>query len=158
MHQDTTWCGGRPPSRRHDPLLSPPPTERGTVRLCGFRHISSSGLGVGASRASFIAVFAFSCKCKQSFVLLLLQYKYTVSQKTSHLWLAITLMHVNGFWYFLAEMLPIMYAIKRRFAMPPKITCPSALPVKMGKHENHIFHSIGSVSYTHLTLPTILRV
>jgi len=25
---------------------------------------------------------------------------YTVSQKTSHLWLAITLMHVNGFWYF----------------------------------------------------------
>jgi len=33
---------------------------------------------------------------------------YTVSQKkTSHLWLAITLTHVNGFWYFLAEMLPI---------------------------------------------------
>jgi len=27
------------------------------VRLCGFCHISSSGLGVGASRASFIAVF-----------------------------------------------------------------------------------------------------
>jgi len=26
------------------------------VRLCGFRHISISGLGVGASRASFIAV------------------------------------------------------------------------------------------------------
>jgi len=33
--------------------------------------------------------------------------KYTVSQKTSHLWLAITLTNVNGFWYFLAEMLPI---------------------------------------------------
>jgi len=31
----------------------------------------------------------------------------TVSQKTSHLWLAITLTHMNGFWYFLAEMLPI---------------------------------------------------
>jgi len=31
---------------------------------------------------------------------------YTVSQKTSHLWLAITLTHMNGFWYFLAEMLP----------------------------------------------------
>jgi len=28
-------------------------------------------------------------------------------KKTSHLWLAITLMHVNGVWYFLAEMLPI---------------------------------------------------
>jgi len=32
---------------------------------------------------------------------------YTVSEKTSHLWLAITLTHVNGFWYFLAEMLPM---------------------------------------------------
>jgi len=32
---------------------------------------------------------------------------YTVSQKTSHLWLAITLMHMNGFRYFLAEILPI---------------------------------------------------
>ena len=32
---------------------------------------------------------------------------HTMSQKTSHLWLAITLMHMNGFWYFLAEMLPI---------------------------------------------------
>jgi len=27
--------------------------------------------------------------------------------------------------------------------MPPEITCASALPVKMGKHENHIFQSIG---------------
>jgi len=25
---------------------------------------------------------------------------YTVSQKTSHLWLAITLTHVHRFWYF----------------------------------------------------------
>jgi len=28
-------------------------------------------------------------------------------KKMSHLWLAITLTHMNGFWYFLAEMLPI---------------------------------------------------
>jgi len=27
--------------------------------------------------------------------------------------------------------------------MPPQITCASALPVKTGKHENHIFNSIG---------------
>ena len=32
--------------------------KRGTVHLCGFRHISISGLGVGASLASFVAVFA----------------------------------------------------------------------------------------------------
>jgi len=25
--------------------------------------------------------------------------------------------------------------------MPPQITCASALPGKMGKHKNHIFHS-----------------
>jgi len=28
-------------------------------------------------------------------------------KRTSHLWLATTLTHMNGFWYFLAEMLPI---------------------------------------------------
>jgi len=39
---------------------------------------------------------------------------------------------------FLAEMLPIKSA-----KMPPQTTCASALPVKTGKHENHIFHSIG---------------
>jgi len=43
--------------------------------------------------------------------------------------------------FFLAGMLPIKYAIRRRFTMPPPITCASALPGKMGKHENHIFHS-----------------
>jgi len=32
--------------------------------------------------------------------------------------------------------------------MPPQITCASALPGKTGKHENHIFHSIG-LCYTH---------
>jgi len=40
-----------------DPAL----TEKGTVPLCGFRHICTSGLIVGASRASFITVFAISC-------------------------------------------------------------------------------------------------
>jgi len=29
-----------------------------------------------------------------------LQCIYTVSQKTSHIWLAITLTHMNGFWHF----------------------------------------------------------
>jgi len=32
--------------------------------------------------------------------------------------------------------------------MPLQITCASALHVKTGKHENHIFHSIG-LCYTH---------
>jgi len=41
---------------------------------------------------------------------------------------------------FLAEMLPIKQAIKRRFTMPPQITCASALPGKTGKHKkSHFF-------------------
>jgi len=64
---------------------------------------------------------------------------YTVSQKTSHLWLAITLMHMNGFWYFLAEMLLLEYAIKRRFTMPPQVTCASALPGKNAeRRKSHV--------------------
>jgi len=43
-----------------DDIVLAPLMERGTVRLCRFRHISMSGLGVGASRASFIAFFAIS--------------------------------------------------------------------------------------------------
>jgi len=57
---------------------------------------------------------------------------YTVSQKRPIL----ACCNVERFWYFLAEMLPIKYAIKRRFA---QVTCASALPDKMGKHENCIF-------------------
>ena len=48
-------------------------------------------------------------------------------KKTSHLWLAITLTHVNGFWYFLAEMLPIKWAVKRHFTVPHQLTRASAL-------------------------------
>jgi len=40
---------------------------------------------------------------------------------------------------FLAEMLPMKQAIKRRFTELPQITCASALHGKTGKHENRIF-------------------
>jgi len=49
---------------------------------------------------------------------------------------------------FLAEMLPIKYAIKRLFTMPPQIPHASALSGKTRKHENQIFHSVG-LCYTH---------
>jgi len=32
--------------------------------------------------------------------------------------------------------------------MPPQITCAFALPVKMGKHENHIFTQLDCVKHT----------
>jgi len=59
MDQDATWYGGigLGPGDIVSDGDPAPSTVRGTVRLCGFRHISTSGLGVGASRASFIAVF-----------------------------------------------------------------------------------------------------
>jgi len=31
--------------------------------------------------------------------------------------------------------------------MPPQITCASALPVKTGKHENHIFTQLDCVTH-----------
>ena len=43
---------------------------------------------------------------------------YTVSQKTSHLWLTITLAHTNGFWYFL-------FSVQRRKVwLTPTTTVP----------------------------------
>jgi len=36
---------------------------------------------------------------------------------------------------FLAEMLPIKQAIKRRFTTPPQVTCASALPGKVWKRK-----------------------
>ena len=49
---------------------------------------------------------------------------------------------------FLAEILPIKRAIRRRFSMPPQITCASALPGKTGKNENHIFTQLDCVTRT----------
>jgi len=69
-------------------------------------------------------VNVINCRCMPTDYLFLLscekyqhmRYVHSVHihrvSKTSHLWLAITLMHMNGFGYFLAEMLPIKYAIK----------------------------------------------
>jgi len=61
-------------------------------------------------------------------------------RKNVHLWFATTLTYVNAFWYFLAEMLPIKQAIKRRFTVLPQVTCASALPGKTGKHENRMLY------------------
>jgi len=62
---------------------------------------------------------------------------YTLSQKTSHLWYAITLTHVYTFWYFWQK----KQSKNALFTVPPQVTCASALPGKTWKHENRIFHS-----------------
>ena len=67
--------------------------------------------------------------------------KYTVSQKTSHLWFAITLTYMNSFWYFFGRNVTDKVSNQIRFTVPPQITCASALPWKTEKHGNHIFHS-----------------
>jgi len=64
-----------------------PPTERGAVRLCGFGHIPTSSLGVGASRASFIAVFGRS-------LLVMVRQRSTVCYETILLFvLSVTLVY-----------------------------------------------------------------
>jgi len=117
-------------------------------------HLAIASLNHYALTWSNLAFNSFKIKSNVENIVICIDtcYKYTPClKKTSHLWLAITLMHVNGFWYFLAEMLPIKQAIKRRFTMPPQITCASALPVKNGKTwKSHFFHSIGpGLCYTH---------
>jgi len=42
---------------------------------------------------------------------------------------------------FLGRNVADKVGIKRRFTMPPQITCASALPAKTGKHENCVVHS-----------------
>ena len=42
---------------------------------------------------------------------------YTVSQKTSHLWLAITLTRMNGFWYSFGRNVTDKVSNERRFTM-----------------------------------------
>ena len=48
---------------------------------------------------------------------------------------------------FLAEMLPIKQATKRRFTVPPQVTCASALPRKTGKRKNYIFTQLDCVTH-----------
>jgi len=57
--------------------------------------------------------------------------------KTSHLWLAITLTHVNGFWYFWQKCYRLSKQSKDTLLC--HITCASALPCKTEKRENCIF-------------------
>ena len=71
------------------------------------------------------------------------EFKIHHVSKTSYIRLAITLKHVKRFWYSFAEMLSIKQAIKRcHFTMPSQIACASALPGKIGKHDNHFWDSV----------------
>ena len=49
--------------------------------------------------------------------------------KMYHLWLAITLTHVNGFWYFFRRNVTDK-SNQKRFTVPPQITSASAVPAK----------------------------
>jgi len=65
--------------------------------------------------------------------------KYTVSQKTSHLWLAITFTDVNRLLIILAKILPIKQGIKRHFTIPAQISCASVLSGKTGNTKMAFF-------------------
>jgi len=65
---------------------------------------------------------------------------YTVSQKTSHLWLAIIFMYMVRLQQFLAQILRRKYAIKMYFIFPPHLTNASALPGETENPEIVSFH------------------
>jgi len=66
-------------------------------------------------------------------------WKYTVSQKTSPMFLAITRESIFGFSY-LAEILLRKHAIKTCYIFPPHLINASALPCKTENTENVSFH------------------
>ena len=54
-------------------------------------------------------------------------------------------------------MLPIKYAIKRHFTMPPQLACAPALPGNTGKRENHIFTHLDCVTHKMHLCPVFLK-
>jgi len=65
-------------------------------------------------------------------------------KKTSHLRLAITLTHMNGFFYIFGRNVTDKVG-NQNFTIRPQITCASAPPDKTRKHENHIFTQLDCV-------------
>ena len=72
---------------------------------------------------------------------------YTLSEKTSHLWLAITLTHMNGFWYFFGGNVTDKEGNQKTLYYATLSNCASALPGKMGKRKNHIFTQLDCVTH-----------
>jgi len=73
--------------------------------------------------------------------------KYTVSQKTSHLWLAITFTDVNRLLIILAQILPIKQGIKRHFTIPAQISCASVLSGKRETQKWHFSLAVGLLAH-----------
>jgi len=67
---------------------------------------------------------------------------YTVPQKTSHLWLAVTLAHVNGFWHFFGRNTSDKESNQNTFFCATSNNLCFWTTVQNGKHENHIFTQI----------------
>jgi len=77
---------------------------------------------------------------QQQFRRVPLHSSYTVSQKTSPMFLAITCESIVGFSQYLAEILLRKEAIKRCYIFPPHLTNASALPCKTENTEDVCFH------------------
>ena len=66
--------------------------------------------------------------------------------KTFHFWFAITLTHVNAFWYFCSKVINKV-SNQNCFIEPPQITCASALPDKIGKTQKSHFSLKWCISF-----------
>jgi len=78
----------------------------------------------------------------------LVRIKYTVSQKTSHLWFAIIFTYTVRLRQFLSQMLPRKFAIKIYFMFPPHLTSASALPGEKETRKMRFFHLNAACFFT----------
>jgi len=74
--------------------------------------------------------------------------QYTVSQKTSHLWLAITLTHMNGFWYFFGRNVTNKVGNQKMLYYATSSNLCFCTTWQNGQTRKSHFHSVG-LCYTH---------
>jgi len=70
-----------------------------------------------------------------------LVHNITLSQKTSHLWFAITLTHMNTFWYFFGRNVTDKVSNQKMLYCATSNNVCFCTTWQTEKHENRIFHS-----------------
>jgi len=73
---------------------------------------------------------------------------YSVSQKTSHIWLAITLTHMNGFWYFFGRSVTDKIGNQKTLYYATSSNLCFCTTWQNAETQTSHFHSVG-LCYTH---------
>ena len=102
MCQNTTWYGGRPQPRRHCVRRGPSSPWKGHMSIAHLSYCWALVLSLYSRKTQYIVYTEFFlCSfLSQTLCTGSRAAYYTVSEKTFHLWLAITLTHMNGFFLY----------------------------------------------------------